>query len=145
QSQTIDIPDELKQGLRKFRLARREGIAAFIAKVNKRELVIEEDTRLENISRDLEELIEELPESSPRFVVMAWIHEHSDGRKSYPLILINWTPSGSETGLMTLHASAFNLFQNLVVIAANRTVHQSIEIRDGEEGLTFDAIDALCT
>ncbi|KAG9010332.1 hypothetical protein FRB90_007817 [Tulasnella sp. 427] len=110
-SQTIDIPDELKQGLRKFRLARRQGIAAFIAKVNKQKLVIEEDTRLENIT--VEELAEELPESNPRFVLLAWIHEHKDGRKSYPLILINWTPSGSETGLMTLHASAFIPFQDL--------------------------------
>ncbi|KAG8892450.1 hypothetical protein FRC01_014163, partial [Tulasnella sp. 417] len=153
-SQTIDIPDALKQALRKFRLARREGVAAYIAKVNKQKLVIEEVETLENISKDLEELIEglhlsyksarndltsvtsELPESSPRFVVLAWIHENSDGRKSYPLILINWTPSGSETGLATLHASAFIPFEQLV--HANKT----IEVREGGEALT-EAIQNL--
>ncbi|KAG8940043.1 hypothetical protein FRC04_005676 [Tulasnella sp. 424] len=136
-SQTIDIPDALRQGLRKFRLTRREGIAAFIAKVNKQTLVIEEDTRLEDIT--VEELAEELPGSSPRFVLLAWIHEHDDGRKSYPLVLINWTPRGSETGIMTLHASAYILFQNLV--HANKT----IDISDGEEALTHDVIDDLFT
>ncbi|KAG8892428.1 hypothetical protein FRC01_014178, partial [Tulasnella sp. 417] len=171
-SQTIDIPDALKQELRKFRLARRQGIAAYIAKVNKRELVIEEDTRLEDISKDLEELIEglhlsyksprngltsvtsELPESSPRFILLAWIYENSDGRKSYPLILINWTPSGSETGLATLHASAFIPFEQLVhankvglrsdqvYIAANHGVYQTIEVREGGEALT-EAIQTL--
>jgi hypothetical protein len=56
----------------------------------------------------------ELPESSPRFVVYAYVLEHDDGRKSFPLVLLNWAPVGGETGLLTLHASAYIPFQQLV-------------------------------
>jgi len=52
------------------------------------------------------------------------------------LVLINWIPSGGETGLLTLHASAQILFQNTA------DVSKVIEIRDGAEGLTKEAIDA---
>ena len=39
---------------------------------------------------------------------------HSDGRKSFPLVMINWAPTSSEMGLLTLHASAFLDFQATV-------------------------------
>ncbi|KAG8900489.1 hypothetical protein FRB99_006017 [Tulasnella sp. 403] len=138
QSQTIDISPTLKQNLRKFRFARRQGTAVFIGgpipKVNKQKLLLEEVEQLEDIS--IEELAEELPEAAPRFVVLSYVLKHTDGRTSYPLILINWTPSGSETGLMTLHASAFILFQEL------SDTSRTIEIRDGAEGLTKEVIEA---
>jgi len=57
---------------------------------------------------------------------------------AFPLILVNWAPSGGETGLMTLHASAFILFQEMA--DANKT----IEVRDGPESLTKDLIDNNC-
>jgi len=39
---------------------------------------------------------------------------HSDGRRSFPLVLINWAPTSSEIGLLTLHASALLDFQSTV-------------------------------
>lgn len=56
----------------------------------------------------------ELPENSPRYVVLSYELTHDDGRKSFPLVLINWSPIGSETGMLTLHASALIEFQNTV-------------------------------
>ena len=56
----------------------------------------------------------ELPENAPRYVVLSYELNHSDGRKSFPLVLINWAPTSSEMGLLTLHASAFLDFQNTV-------------------------------
>lgn len=32
----------------------------------------------------------ELPESAPRYVVMSYELAHDDGRKSFPLVLVNW-------------------------------------------------------
>jgi hypothetical protein len=55
-----------------------------------------------------------LPESSPRYVILSYELNHSDGRKSFPLVLVNWAPAGSETTMMTLHASALINFQNTV-------------------------------
>jgi hypothetical protein len=40
--------------------------------------------------------------------------DHPDGRKSFPLVLINWAPTSSEIGMLTLHASALLDFQSTV-------------------------------
>ena len=73
----------------------------------------------------------ELPEGAPRYVVMSYELAHDDGRKSFPLVLVNWgkrmfirlllprsshraVPPACEMSLLTLHASALNNFQNTV-------------------------------
>ncbi|OCH93393.1 maturation factor [Obba rivulosa] len=133
-SHTVDIPQELKASLRKFRFARRnEGSAAIVVKINKQKLIMEEVEQFDNIS--IEDLAEELPENSPRYVVLSYELHHDDGRKSFPLVLVNWAPISSEMGLLTLHASAFLDFQSMA------DVSKVIEIRDGAEGFTKEAID----
>ncbi|KAH7912213.1 hypothetical protein BJ138DRAFT_1178964 [Hygrophoropsis aurantiaca] len=135
QSHTVDIPQALKDSLKKFRFARRNaGSAALIVKIDKTKLVMEEVEQFDSIS--IENLAEELPENSPRYVVLSYELKHRDGRTSFPLVLLNWAPSSSEIKMMTLHASAFLDFQNLVEVS------KVIEIRDGAEGLTKDVIDA---
>ncbi|EJD42167.1 maturation factor [Auricularia subglabra TFB-10046 SS5] len=134
-SHTVDIPQELKDALRKFRFARRSaGSAAIVVKVNKQKLIMEEVEQFADIS--LEDLAEELPETSPRYVVLSYELKHKDSRVSFPLVLVNWAPSSSETSLLTLHASAFIDFQQTA------DVSKVIEIRDGAESLTKEAIDA---
>ncbi|KAN0076934.1 hypothetical protein V8E55_010789 [Tylopilus felleus] len=134
-SHTVDIPQALKDSLRKFRFTRRsQGSAALIVKIDKRKLVMEEQEQFDNIS--IEELAEELPENSPRYVVLSYELKHKDGRTSFPLVLVNWAPSSSEITLMTLHASAFLDFQNVADIS------KVIDMHDGPEGLTKEAIDA---
>ncbi|KAF8808994.1 glia maturation factor beta [Phlegmacium glaucopus] len=134
-SQTVDIPQEIKDSLRKFRFARRStGNAALVIKINKAKLVMEEVEHFDDIS--IEELAEELPENSPRYVVLSYELKHKDGRTSFPLVLINWSPMTSETGMLTLHASALLNFQ----ITAD--LSKVIEMRDGPEGLTKEEIDA---
>jgi hypothetical protein len=55
QSQTVDIPQSIKDSLRKFRFARRSaGSAALVIKINKENLVMEEVEQFEDIS--IEEL-----------------------------------------------------------------------------------------
>jgi len=131
---TVDIPQSLKDSLRKFRFSRRNaGSAAIVVKINKQKLVMEEVEQFDNIS--IEELAEELPENSPRFVVISYELDHPDGRKSFPLVLINWAPTSSEMGMLTLHASAFLDFQ------ATADVSKVIEIRDGPEELTKKIIN----
>ncbi|KAG6897132.1 hypothetical protein C0992_003912 [Termitomyces sp. T32_za158] len=134
-SQTVDIPQSIKDTLRKFRFARRSsGSAALIIKINKPKLILEEVEQFDDIS--IEDLAEELPENSPRYVLLSYELNHSDGRKSFPLVLINWAPITSEISLLTLHASAFLNFQTTA------DVSKVVEIRDGPEGLTKEIIDA---
>ncbi|KAF8969598.1 hypothetical protein BDZ97DRAFT_1754443 [Flammula alnicola] len=135
QTVLVDIPQAVKDSLRKFRFARRNaGSAAIVIKINKAKLIMEEEEQFDNIS--IEDLAEELPENSPRYVVLSYELKHKDGRTSFPLVLINWSPSTSETGMMTLHASALLNFQNTA------DVSKVIEVRDGPEGLTKEEIDA---
>ena len=57
QTQTVDIPQTIKDSLRKFRFARRSaGSAALVIKINKEDLVMEEVEQFDNIS--IEELAE---------------------------------------------------------------------------------------
>ncbi|QRW00768.1 cofilin/tropomyosin-type actin-binding protein [Ceratobasidium sp. AG-Ba] len=134
-SQIVEIPQELKDSLRKFRFARRKsGNAAFVVKINKQKLIMEEVEQFDNVS--MEDLAEELPEASPRYIVLSYERKHDDGRISFPLIMLNWTPSGSEIGLLTLHASSLNAFQTVIEPS------KVIEMRDGPEGLTKAAIDS---
>ncbi|KAK0210838.1 hypothetical protein DFS33DRAFT_1250727, partial [Desarmillaria ectypa] len=135
-SQTVDIPQSIKDTLRKFRFARRnEGHAVLVIKINKATLAMEEVEQFDNIS--IEELAEaELPENSPRYVVLSYELNHSDGRKSFPLVLVNWAPTSSEIGLLTLHASALINFQNTAGVS------KVVEVRDGPEGLTKEVIDS---
>ncbi|KAJ7271968.1 hypothetical protein B0H12DRAFT_1092202 [Mycena haematopus] len=134
-SHTVDIPQEIKDTLRKFRFARRnEGSAALVIKINKAKLIMEEVEQFDNIS--IEELAEELPENSPRYVLLSYQLEHKDGRKSFPLVMINWAPRGSEIGMLTLHASALLEFQSTA------DVSKVIEMREGPEGLTKEVVDA---
>ncbi|KAN0133743.1 glia maturation factor beta [Lactarius tabidus] len=132
-SHTVDIPQELKDSLRKFRFARRKTNAAFVVKINKQKLIMEEVERFDDIS--IEDLAQELPEASPRYVVLSYILEHEDGRISYPLVLINWAPA-CETSLLTLHASALIDFQTTI------DVSKVLEVRDGADGLTVSALKA---
>ncbi|THH14851.1 hypothetical protein EW146_g5537 [Bondarzewia mesenterica] len=134
-SHTVDIPQELKDSLRKFRFARRNsGNAALVVKISKQKLLMEEVEQFDNITP--EDLAEELPENSPRYVVLSYELNHSDGRKSFPLVIINWAPPSCETGMLTLHASAFLDFQTTA------DVGKVLEVRDGAEGLTKEALDS---
>jgi hypothetical protein len=134
-SHTVDIPDEIKTAVRKFRFARRSaGSAALVIKINKQKLTMQEDELYDNIS--IEDLASELPENSPRYIVLSYELNHRDGRKSFPLVLINWAPRTSETGMLTLHASALLDFQTTA------DVSKVIEIREGPDELTKETIDA---
>ncbi len=67
QSHTVDIPQELKTSLRKFRFARRNaGHAAIVIKINKQKLVMEEVEQYDDIS------IEDLAEGVPVPSLLRW-------------------------------------------------------------------------
>jgi len=132
-SHTVDIPDDIKSALKKFRFSKAKG-GALVVKIDKKKLIMVEEERYDTIK--VEDLVEELPENAPRYVVLSYELKYDDGRTSYPLVLINWAPTSSETSLLTLHASALIDFQNVADIG------KVIEVRDGAEGLTKEIIDA---
>ncbi|WFD26269.1 hypothetical protein MNAN1_001246 [Malassezia nana] len=125
---TVDIAPSLLDELRSFRLAKRSSKgAALVAKIDKTKLFIEKEEILDPITP--EELEEELPEHSPRFVVFSTELRHADGRVSYPLVLIHWAPVSASMELSTLYASALSMF------SVHANVGKVIDVREG--GLTM--------
>ncbi|KAL7409237.1 hypothetical protein BDY24DRAFT_403823 [Mrakia frigida] len=135
-SKTVDIPPSVTASLKAFRFSKALGHSAISFKINKVKLIIEEDETFSDFA-DVEELAEELPSNSPRYVVVSYQLTHKDGRTSTPMALINWCPMGAPPELMTLHASALSYFQ----IAAD--VSKVVEERDGTEGLTTEKFEGI--
>jgi Cofilin/tropomyosin-type actin-binding protein len=53
----------------------------------------------------VEDLVMELPDTTPRYVLYSYKYTHSDGRMSYPLCMIYYVPRGIRTSLNMLYAS----------------------------------------
>ncbi|RXK36662.1 hypothetical protein M231_06049 [Tremella mesenterica] len=147
-SHTVEIPVDVKDALRKFRFKKATATTAISIKIIKAKLTMAVDEEFSDLS--IEEIAEELPENSPRYVIISHELKHRDGRISQPLVLINWqvhschslplpnsmgAPSGSPTDLMTLHASSLSYFQQTAEVA------KVVEVRDGAEGLTTEVVD----
>ncbi|WVO13534.1 hypothetical protein L204_101155 [Cryptococcus depauperatus] len=132
-SYTVDIPSSVLDALKSFRFENSKRTTAISVKIVKASLTMAVDEEFKDQS--IEEIAEELPESAPRYVLLTHELKHRDGRISYPLLLINWTPSGSPTELMTLHASALSHFQQV------SETSKVLEVRDGAEGLTTHVVE----
>ncbi|KAF9127609.1 hypothetical protein BG015_004509 [Linnemannia schmuckeri] len=110
-SQTCDIDPALLEKLEAFRFAKRsQGNAALICKIDKDKLLIVEDEDEDNLS--IEDLAELLPDNTPRYVVLSFELKHDDGRQSYPLVFLYYSPKGVKPELNMLYASAKTYFQN---------------------------------
>ncbi|EIW73133.1 hypothetical protein TREMEDRAFT_25515, partial [Tremella mesenterica DSM 1558] len=142
QSHTVEMPVDVKDALRKFRFKKATATTAISIKIIKAKLTMAVDEEFSDLS--IEEIAEELPENSPRYVIISHELKHRDGRISQPLVLINWqvhslplpnSMGGSPTDLMTLHASSLSYFQQTAEVA------KVVEVRDGAEGLTTEVVD----
>ncbi|KAG0374989.1 MAG: glia maturation factor gamma [Linnemannia gamsii] len=110
-SNTCDIDPKLVEKIEAFRFAKRsQGNAALICKIDKNKLLIVEDQDEEDLSID--DLAELLPENTPRYVVLSFELKHDDGRLSYPLVFLYYSPNGVKPELNMLYASAKTYFQN---------------------------------
>jgi len=106
-----DVDPTLIEKMKKFRFRKEQTNAAFTMKIDKDKLMILEDEAFENVS--IEELASELPETQPRYVVYSYRHER-DGRVSFPLIFIYYSPTGVKPEMHMMYASSkVNLVQKL--------------------------------
>jgi hypothetical protein len=86
-------------------------------------LVVEET--LEDCT--IEEIRNELPAQQPRFVIISYEMKHSDGRNSYPLALIFYSPSGCSPEQRMLYAGSRN------VLVHEGQLTKSSEVRELDE------------
>ncbi|KAK3816796.1 MAG: glia maturation factor gamma-like protein [Linnemannia elongata] len=129
-SQTCDIDPALLEKLEAFRFAKRsQGNAALICKIDSKELMILEDHDEKNVL--IEDLADLLPENTPRYVVLSYELKHDDGRQSYPLVFLYYSPSGVRPELNMLYASAKTYFQNKVGLGKVFDLQDAEDLTDG--------------
>ena len=54
----------------------------------------------------LDEIVEELPETTPRYFVYTYLYKHADGRVSYPMVFVYISPNGVKPELHMLYAGS---------------------------------------
>jgi len=101
-SATCEIPDEVVQAFKKFKLSNKAN-GAMIMKINKAALTVEIDSTVDNVS--LKQIAQDLPESVPRYIAYSYKHTHPDGRTSLPLVFVFYCPSDISPTLNMLYAS----------------------------------------
>lgn len=67
--------------------------------------------RDDEIIDSTEELAEELPDNSPRFVVLSYPMKLQDGRVKSPLVMVYWRPPTCSNDAKMLYAGAVELFR----------------------------------
>ncbi|EYC27681.1 hypothetical protein Y032_0008g126 [Ancylostoma ceylanicum] len=127
------IPEDLKKDLRSFRFSKSTSMNVLILKVDRETQQMILDESMEDCSID--DVREELPHQQPRFLLISYALRHADGRVSYPMCLVFYSPPGCSPELQMMYAGSRN---NLV---QECELTKNFEIRDSEE-LTKEYLDS---
>jgi len=101
-SNTCEIPPEVREEGKKFKLSKKESYA-MILKINPKALKVEVENTLEDVK--ITDIANELPDSAPRYIAYSFKHTHSDGRTSLPLVFIFYCPRDINPTLNMIYAS----------------------------------------
>ncbi|XP_052058396.1 glia maturation factor beta-like [Mytilus californianus] len=103
--QVCDIDPEVTSRLKKFRFRKEKNIAALLLKIDKEKGVVLEE---EYEDCTIDELQAELPECQPRYLVVSYVRQHSDGRVSYPLCFIFSSPAGCKPEQQMMYSGSLH-------------------------------------
>ncbi|CAD6208410.1 GSCOCG00003420001-RA-CDS [Cotesia congregata] len=122
---TCDIEDEVRKAMRDFRFRKSKKNAALIIKVNREKQTVCLDQLIEDV--EIDELQEIIPSHEPRYIVYSYKMEHADGRISYPMCFIFYTPRDIQMDLQVLYATMKLVLQKEVELT------KCFEVRELEE------------
>ena len=74
-----------------------------VVKIDAEAMKVVLDEEFEDIT--FEDLVAELPDSFPRYVLLTTPHDHGDGRVSYPMLFIYLSPAGCKVRWETSEAT----------------------------------------
>ncbi|RDL30831.1 uncharacterized protein BP5553_10176 [Venustampulla echinocandica] len=113
ESRLYTFSQETKDHLRKFRLgtSRSNDPQAVIYFIDKNTLEIKQDED-QTVYKDLQDIAEELPDHSPRFVLLSYPLTLPSGRLSVPYVLLYYLPVTCNAELRMLYAGAKELMRN---------------------------------
>lgn len=98
------LSDELAGVARKFRFRKAKNIAAITMKASAKTLTVDLDETYEDVS--IEDIADDLPTAEPRYLLISYVLNHSDGRVSYPQCFIFYTPPSAKPELRMLYSSS---------------------------------------
>jgi len=124
---TCEIPEEIKEHFRKFKLANKTN-GAVIYKINAPKLIVEIEEEIDNCS--LEQIAQQLPESAPRFIAYSYKHSHPDGRVSMPLVFIFYCPSDINPNAAMLYSSTKTRLVNAIQVMKIFDVQDSSQLSE---------------
>lgn len=113
ESRLYTFSQETKDHLRKFRLgtSRSNDPQAVIYMIDKRTHEIKQDEE-KLVYKSLEEIGDELPDNSPRFVLLSYPLTMPSGRLSVPYVMLYYLPITANNELKMLYAGAKELVRN---------------------------------
>ena len=84
-------------------------VQAVIYTIDKKSHEIKQE---DEIIDSIEELVEELPDTSPRYVILSYPFKLDDGRLKTPLVMLYWIPPTSGQESRMLYAGAVEQFRD---------------------------------
>ncbi|RAH68034.1 GMF family protein [Aspergillus aculeatinus CBS 121060] len=125
ESRLYSFSPETKEKLRKFRLgtSRAKDPQAVIYIIdNKSQEIRPEDGE---VYTKMEDLADELPETSPRFILLSYPLTLSSGRLTVPYVMLYYLPENCNPSLRMMYAGAVELMRNTAEV--NRVIEVESE------------------
>ena len=110
------VDPELQSQLTSFRSRKEKVASALVMKVDKETQTVVLDELLEDLE-SLEELRDSLPDHQPRFIVYTCCLSHSDGRSSFPMCFIFFSPRDCKPEMQMMYAGSKLELVNKVILS----------------------------
>ncbi|ODV69683.1 glia maturation factor beta [Hyphopichia burtonii NRRL Y-1933] len=134
-SSLYGFSSETLSDLRKFRFAsgRATKMQAIIYTIDKESYDIRKEDGA-TVYESIEELVEDLPDNSPRYVLLSYPFKLPDGRLKNPLVLVYWRPPTSLANQM-LYAGAVEQFREKAGVSKLLEFQEEEDFEDMEDQL----------
>ncbi|OJJ75191.1 hypothetical protein ASPBRDRAFT_28146 [Aspergillus brasiliensis CBS 101740] len=135
ESRLYSFSPETKEKLRKFRLgtSRAKDPQAIIYIIdNKSQEIRPEDGE---VYTKMEDLADELPESSPRFILLSYPLTLASGRLTVPYVMLYYLPVNCNPNARMMYAGAVELMRNTAEVNRVIEVHEEEDITSIESKL----------
>ncbi|OJZ92755.1 glial factor naturation factor [Aspergillus piperis CBS 112811] len=133
ESRLYSFSPETKEKLRKFRLgtSRAKDPQAIIYIIdNKTQEIRPEDGE---VYSKMEDVADELPESSPRFILLSYPLTLSSGRPSVPYVMLYYLPENCNPNQRMMYAGAVELMRNTA------EVNRVIEVYEEDDIISIES------
>ncbi|CAJ2513929.1 Uu.00g020480.m01.CDS01 [Anthostomella pinea] len=130
---------ETKDHLRKFRLgtSRASGPQAVIYMIDKKTHEIKQDED-KVVYKSLDEIADDLPDNSPRYILLSHPLTMPDGRLSVPYVLLYYLPSTCNAESRMMYAGAKELMRNASEVGRVIDIESAEDLEDISKKLSAE-------